>query len=254
MRSLSGAMPFSRASAPMASRISRDMCLLLDEVGAGDVAVGDGDDPGRGGDRHLGIRGADQLAGEGTVAVPGVARTHARAPSQVAAEVVGLREGAVPARAGDLERVLLAHLGQELRDALAEVERDPAGMVDEDADRVADELDEQHLDVGRTVAETRLDIDLDLLHVFSFWPNKKAGYARFRYDHRPTADRCGSCRGRIAPGPTLDGVPHAAVQQVIRDAGGRELAPGEWGLTVPDVGATGWALDVGLRLSRGVLR
>jgi len=41
---------------------------------------------------------------------------------------------------------------------------------------------------------------------------------------------------------------------VIRDAGGRELAPGEWGLTVPDVGATGWALDVGLRLSRGVLR
>ena len=37
-------------------------------------------------------------------------------------------------------------------------------------------------------------------------------------------------------------------------AGGRELATGEWGLTVPDVGASGWSLDVGLLLRRGVLR
>src|SRR3954462_6553269 len=45
---------------------------------------------------------------------------------------------------------------------------------------------------------------------------------------------------------------HEAVDGVIRGAGGRSLAHGEWGLTVPDVG--GWPLDVGVRLRRGVLR
>ena len=49
-------------------------------------------------------------------------------------------------------------------------------------------------------------------------------------------------------------MPHEVVQEVVLGAGGRSLAIGEWGLTVPDVGAPGWALDVGLRLSRGVLR
>ena len=42
------------------------------------------------------------------------------------------------------------------------------------------------------------------------------------------------------------------VDGVVRGAGGRRLAPGEWGLTVPDVG--GWPLDVGVRVHRGVLR
>ena len=45
---------------------------------------------------------------------------------------------------------------------------------------------------------------------------------------------------------------HDAVQAVVSGAGGRRLADGEWGLTVPDVG--GWPLDVGVRLRRGVLR
>src|SRR6266576_5424920 len=45
---------------------------------------------------------------------------------------------------------------------------------------------------------------------------------------------------------------HEAVQAVVAGAGGRHLAGGEWGLTVPDVG--GWPLDVGVRLRRGVLR
>ena len=45
---------------------------------------------------------------------------------------------------------------------------------------------------------------------------------------------------------------HEAVQSVVSGAGGRSLAHGEWGLTVPDVG--GWPLDVGVRLRRGVLR
>jgi len=43
-----------------------------------------------------------------------------------------------------------------------------------------------------------------------------------------------------------------AVQSVIAGAGGRHLADGEWGLTVPDVG--GWPLDIGVRVRRGVLR
>src|SRR3954465_1838514 len=43
-----------------------------------------------------------------------------------------------------------------------------------------------------------------------------------------------------------------AVQAVVAGAGGRRLAHGEWGLTVPDVG--GWPLDVGVRLRRGMLR
>ena len=45
---------------------------------------------------------------------------------------------------------------------------------------------------------------------------------------------------------------HEAVQAVVAGAGGRRLAGGEWGLTVPDVG--GWPLDVGVRMRRGVLR
>ena len=45
---------------------------------------------------------------------------------------------------------------------------------------------------------------------------------------------------------------HEAVQAVVNGAGGRSLAPGEWGLSLPDVG--GWPLDIGLRLRRGVLR
>ena len=45
---------------------------------------------------------------------------------------------------------------------------------------------------------------------------------------------------------------HEAVQGVVAGAGGRRLADAEWGLTVPDVG--GWPLDVGVRVTRGVLR
>jgi hypothetical protein len=43
------------------------------------------------------------------------------------------------------------------------------------------------------------------------------------------------------------------VSQVVLGAGGRSLADGEWGLTVPDVGTPGWSLDIGVRLHRGVL-
>src|SRR5918993_4458549 len=107
MRSFSGEMPFSRASAVMASRISRDIELLLHEVRSCDVAVRDGDDAGVGGDRHRVVRGADQLARERAVAVVVVARPYARAPAEEPAEVVGLGEWALRSRRGDLERVRL---------------------------------------------------------------------------------------------------------------------------------------------------
>src|SRR3954454_18955231 len=182
-------MPFSRARAPMASRISRDMRLLLHQVGPGDVVVGDGDDPGRGGDRHLGLRGADELTGERLVPCVVLARPDAGAPAEEAAEVRRLRQGALDARTGDLEGVVLADLGKEARDAFAERERHPLGVVDVEANRLADHLCQQHLDLGRALGEPRLDVGLNVLHKPP--PGKqKAGMARSRYYHRwlsPTA-------------------------------------------------------------------
>src|SRR5947207_14042595 len=62
--SFSGSMPFSRASACMASRISRDTaCLVLEQVGAVDVRVRDRDHAAVGGERDLLLGGPDELAG-----------------------------------------------------------------------------------------------------------------------------------------------------------------------------------------------
>src|SRR5438445_11685191 len=62
--SFSGSIPFSRASACMASRISRDMPLLLDQVRTADLRIGDRDDApvGRQGDLLVGR--SDELPGE----------------------------------------------------------------------------------------------------------------------------------------------------------------------------------------------
>src|SRR5438046_718566 len=109
--SFSAEMPFSRASACMASRISRDMCgLLLDEVRSVDVGVRDRDDPVVGGDRHGVVAGAHQLTGERLVAFPGLARPDAGAAAEEAAVVIGLGQRALAARRGDLERVVLAQV------------------------------------------------------------------------------------------------------------------------------------------------
>src|SRR5262245_55838271 len=118
-------MPFSTASAFMASTISRDMSvLLLDEVGTADRGVRDGDDAVVGGDRHLRVGGADELAGEGRVAVARLAGADAGTAAQEAPEVVRLGQGSGAARRGDLEGVVLADLGQQVGDVLAQVERD----------------------------------------------------------------------------------------------------------------------------------
>jgi hypothetical protein len=64
-------------------------------------------------------------------------------------------------RGGDLERVALADLGQVVRDLLAQRERDPVGMVDVEADRVAHDLREQQFDLGLSRGEPLLDLFLD---------------------------------------------------------------------------------------------
>src|SRR5215207_7706750 len=111
-------MPFSAARPLMASRISRDMDLLLDQVGTLDVAVGDRDDPGVRGDGDLGVRGADDLAGEALVSFARVAGADARLAPHEAAEVRRLGQRTLGPRRGDLERVLLPHVGELAGDAL----------------------------------------------------------------------------------------------------------------------------------------
>ena len=82
------------------------------------------------------------------MAVLGVARAHLGLAAEVATEVLGLGQGALRARARDLERVPLADVRQLLGDTLTEVERDPLRMVDEEADEVASyDLGEQDLNL-----------------------------------------------------------------------------------------------------------
>src|SRR5215212_10891786 len=101
-------MPFSRASAVIASRISRDMWLLLHQVRSGDVGVRDGDHAAVGGDRDRVVGGADELPREAVVSVVVAAGAHARLAADEATEVLRLGERALRTGARDLERVLLA--------------------------------------------------------------------------------------------------------------------------------------------------
>src|SRR5450759_1343832 len=135
-------MPFSRASACMASRISRDISgppLLLDEVRTTDLRVGDRDDAPVGGEGDLAVGSSHELSGEALGALGGrrpigIGRPrspyrsgarahspegwvpggwvgqHACAATDEAAEVVGLGQGTFAARRGDLERVALANI------------------------------------------------------------------------------------------------------------------------------------------------
>src|SRR4051794_6813423 len=174
-------MPFSRARACMASTISRDICfLLLDQIRTVDVGVRDGDHACGGGDRHLLVRGADELAREALVAVAPVAGANASAATEEAAEVGRLRERALDAGRGHLERIALTELGELMGDALAQIERDAVGMVDEHAERVAtDDLDEQHLDLRLGRGKAALDIRLQAAHPSLLPTTKKRASARF---------------------------------------------------------------------------
>jgi hypothetical protein len=98
--------------------------------------------------------------------------------------VLGLGERALGTGRGDLERVLLAHRREVPGDPLAELERDAAGVVDEQADEGApDDLGEQYLDLGLRLGETGLDVGLDRAHVHLHSFMKKAG-------ERPLSETC----------------------------------------------------------------
>src|SRR5215207_5728336 len=140
-------MPFSRPSVLTASTISADMASVSHEVRTTYVGVGDRDDAGVGGDGDRVLRRPEELAGEGAPAVVLAARADARAPADVAAEMLGLAQRALDAGAGNLERVLLADLGKVVGHALAEGERDALRVIDEQANEIAPhDLGEQDLD------------------------------------------------------------------------------------------------------------
>src|SRR4051794_26972254 len=144
----SAEMPFSRSSTWTASTISLDIRSALQQVAAIDVGVRDGDDPGVGGDGYLLVVRAHELAGEAPAAAVVLARAHARALSDVAAEVVGLGERALRTRRGDLEPRLHQHVAQVARHALAQFEVDAARPVDHQPHRGGGHgLEQQDLDV-----------------------------------------------------------------------------------------------------------
>ena len=104
-----------------------------------------------GGDRDLVVGGADELAGEATCGrrARRAVRTRARRPRK-RRKWSGLVSGRSRPGRGDLERVALADLGQQVGDALAEGERDAVGMIDEEAHVwPPSDLGEQHLDIRR---------------------------------------------------------------------------------------------------------
>ena len=142
-----------------------------------------------GGDRHLLVRGADQLAREVLVAVAPIAGANAGAAAEEAAEMCGLRERALDAGRGHLEDIALTELGETMGDALAQLERHAVGMVDEDAERLrTDNLDEQHLDLRLGRGKAALDIRLQAAHPSLLPTTKKRASARFRtYADEPPA-------------------------------------------------------------------
>jgi hypothetical protein len=99
------------------------------------------------------------------VAVRRLVRAHARPAPEEAPEVRGLGERALQPGRGDLEGVALAQVAELVGDPLAEVQRHAVRMVDEQPKRVgADDLGEQHLDVGRRRREAGLDVVLQAGH------------------------------------------------------------------------------------------
>src|SRR3954463_6767375 len=109
-------MPFSRSSTWTASVISLDIRSALQQVAAVDVGVGDRDDPVVGRDGDLRVARADQLSGEARAAAVLAACAHARATTDVAAEVLGLRQRPLRAGGRDLEPGLLQQGAQGTRD------------------------------------------------------------------------------------------------------------------------------------------
>src|SRR6185312_5609954 len=222
--SFSGSMPFSRASACIASRISRDIAgfLLLDQVGTANLRVRDRDHAAVRGERHLILGSPHQLSCEAahrarrtvrrTVDGPRMAHAHTRAPADEAPEVRGLGQRTVAAGRGDLQRVTLAEVVQQHRHALAHRQVDALWVVDEHAQAApAEHLGEEHLDLRLVVFEPLFDLCLERVHLLVD-PGlyaKRAGVRPLSVLLPALARRHESCASRIAPG----GAPFTSVSE-----------------------------------------
>src|ERR1700758_681260 len=99
-------MFFSAARPRTASTISLDITSVSRyEVGAGDLLVGDRENAPLSGDRHVGVRGADQLAGHALVSVARLPQAHACVPAEEPRVVLRLGQRTVLAGGGHLERI-----------------------------------------------------------------------------------------------------------------------------------------------------
>src|SRR5438270_13470503 len=102
-------MFFSAARPRTASTISLDMTSVSRyEVGAGDLLVGNRDHALLGGDRHIPLRCADQLARQALVSLPRLPQAHARASAEEPRVVLRLGQRTVLAGGGHLERETIA--------------------------------------------------------------------------------------------------------------------------------------------------
>ena len=180
-------------------------------------------------------------------------RTRARRPRK-RRKWSGLRQRALDARRGDLERVALAHLGQRVGDALAELERDAVGMVDEDAQRVPPTTSASSTSTSRlALGEPALDLVLECrLRSRVLTKQKKWASAHFRKIAGPPpapTEACGEDSTVTVPEASRC---QSAVEACLETSGApwRRVAHGEWGLAAQ---AGGWPLHVGLALRGGLL-
>src|SRR5580704_14591938 len=124
-------MPFSRASACMASRISRDIGglapLIFDQVRTTNLRIGDRDDAPVGGQSDLLLGGRHQLSREAPHRLLAdwqrMTRAHPCPATNEPSEEGGLRQRTLAPGGGDLERVALTQIVQLGGDPLAHLER-----------------------------------------------------------------------------------------------------------------------------------
>ena len=117
------------------------------------------------------------------MAIPRLTGAHACAAAQVAAEVVGLGQRALGTGRGDLERVLGEQVAKLPRHALAELERDAVGVVDEQPQALgADALASEQLDLRERSREPGLYFGLELVCELLIWSKK-------RWAAKPTSRR-----------------------------------------------------------------
>src|SRR5436190_3219686 len=184
-------MPFSRSSTWTASVISLDIRSYLQQIAAVDVGVRDRYDPVVGGDGDLRVARADELPGEAPAPALLLARAYARAATDVAAEVIGLRQRPLRAGRRDLEAGLLQQVAQVTGYALARRQRDAVGGVDDESHgaRVR-RLEQQDLDVGLDVLEAVLYVGLCGRHhvTRSILDEKKVGCEAHLQVRREAAD------------------------------------------------------------------